>query len=106
MTEKDLQKGIIETAHRLGWKVAHFPTSPTQRRGETVWRTSVSADGKGFPDLVLVRERVVFAELKTDRGAKSSDQLWWESDLLNAGAEFHIWRPRDYSAGAVDKVLR
>src|SRR5215813_9770420 len=35
----------------------------------TGWRTAVSGDGAGFPDLLLVRaERLVVAELKVGRG--------------------------------------
>jgi len=55
----------MDTAQMLGWKVAHFrPMFDAKRKR---WRTPASRDGVGFPDLVLVRDRVIVAELKTLR---------------------------------------
>lgn len=73
------------------------------QRGQ--WRTPVAADGKGFPDLVAVREelaagkrrpRVLFIELKTDKGRLSKEQKEWHEELIGAGAEAYVWRPRDW----------
>lgn len=67
-TEAMFQIEIIELARILGWRVAHFRPAQT-RHG---WRTPVAADGKGFPDLVLVRERVIYAELKVGTAQNTS----------------------------------
>ena len=57
--------------------------------------TPVGADGKGFPDLVLVRERVIYAELKAKSGSIRPDQKIWIERLQQAGAEVYVWRPKD-----------
>ena len=101
MREDDLQAWVIDVAHLRRWTVAHF--RPAQnKRGDG--RLPVAADGKGFPDLVLVRERVVFAELKSQRGNRSAEQVVWGDNLLAAGAEYHVWRPSDMDD--IEKVLR
>lgn len=88
-------------ARQLGWRVAHFPPVVTERG----WRTPVAADGKGFPDLVLVRDRVVVAEIKgTDR--LSREQRQWLDAFRLAGIAAHVWTPSDWRSGAVERVLR
>jgi hypothetical protein len=88
LDEEQLQDAIIKGAHVLGWRVAHF--RPAQARSGR-WLTPVAADGKGFPDLVLVRERVIFAELKGDGGRVSAEQAEWLSNLARADAEVYLW---------------
>lgn len=90
MTEAAFQKQVIALAKLHGWRVAHFRPS-LNRRGK--WQTAVQADGSGFPDLVLVRERVIWAELKTEDGKLSNDQIDWQTDLLDANQEVYVWRP-------------
>ena len=102
MDEKTLQDAVIEMARQRGWLVAHFRPAQT----ETGWRTPVAADGKGFPDLVLVRERVVFAELKRVKGKVSPEQGRWLEGLLLAGAEICLWTPQHWSDGSIERVLR
>ena len=104
MTEADLLAGVIDLAHALGYKAAHFRPAQT-RHG---WRTPVSADGAGFPDLVLVRARdgrLVAAELKAERGTLTSGQRDWLGDLKSAGVPAYTWRPADYP-DAIAAVLR
>ena len=91
MSEAELQNNVIDLAHILGWKIVHFRPAMTLRG----WRTPVSADGKGFKDLVLVRERVIWAECKTERGVITSEQQNWHSWLIAAKQEAYIWRPKD-----------
>lgn len=94
ITEQEFQQQVIDLGHLLGWRVAHFRPAQTAKG----WRTPATADGKGFPDLVLVRERVIFAELKTDRGKLTDDQAAWLAALAHAGAEAYIWRPSEFDA--------
>ena len=81
MTEKQFQLQIVMAARANGWKVYHTYDA---RRSEP-----------GFPDLVLVRDRVLYRELKTDTGRVSKAQQEWADALTKAGADFKVWRPRD-----------
>lgn len=51
----------------------------------------------GFPDLVLVRECIIFAEVKTNSGKLTQEQHTWLSVLEQASARVDavVWRPRD-----------
>ncbi|HXN62318.1 MAG TPA: hypothetical protein VN886_17875 [Acidimicrobiales bacterium] len=102
MTEVELQDLVIELAHLFGWRVAHF------RPARTVdgWRTAVAADGADWPDLTLVRDRIVFAELKSSRGKLHFQQRVWRDALTGAGAEHYLWSPADWDSGKVECVLR
>lgn len=109
MTEAELQHAVIQLAHVHGWMVAHF--RPMQDyKGH--WRTPVSADGKGFPDLVLVSQTtVMFIELKTDKGKLTLEQHDWYDQLYAATKDqtavmSSIWRPRDWNDGTIERLLR
>lgn len=103
LTERDWQRQVIELAQLHRWRVAHFRPAQTKDG----WRTPVEADGKGFPDLVLVRipGELIFAELKSDTGRLSDDQTIW-LDLLRLvrGIDVYVWRPRDFDE--VERRLR
>jgi hypothetical protein len=73
-------------------------------RGE--WRTPVAADGKGWPDLVLVRDRVLYRELKSERGTLSVEQQDWGHALKLAGADYDTWRPLQWYDGTIEAALR
>lgn len=94
---------VIDLARILGWRTAHFRAARTAAG----WATPVAGDGKGFPDLVLVRDRVVFAELKTGaRPRLGPDQVAWRDALAHAGAEWHLWAPAALTDGTIARVLR
>lgn len=85
MTEKDLQRAVVQLAEVYGY-----------RRSYHTYDSRRSA--KGFPDLVLVgRGRVIFAELKSERGKVSPEQQGWLEDLGEIGGNVHayLWRPSD-----------
>jgi hypothetical protein len=90
MTEAQWQTVVLDLARTLGWMTYHTHDS---RRSNP-----------GFPDLVLVRDRVIFAELKTERGKLTDDQWSWLATLRAAGAEMWVWRPSDYPS--VERILR
>jgi hypothetical protein len=90
--ERNFQGAVIDAARALGWTVAHFRAARTAHG----WRTPVEADGKGFPDLCLVRDRVVFVELKRAKGKLTREQAAWVTKLRWAGAEVYVWRPADW----------
>lgn len=89
--EYEFTKQVLKLAKLYGWRTAHFrPGMMTNGR----WITAVSGDGKGFPDLVLVRaERIIFAELKTDDGEMSVEQIDWMVDLYHTRVEVMLWTP-------------
>ena len=96
--EKDFTKQVIELAHVYHWKVAHFRAAMTQYG----WRTPVQADGAGFPDLVLARDgKVIFAELKAEKGKLSPEQEAWQQILPS----FYVWRPSDFETNIM-QVLK
>lgn len=91
MREEEWQRQVLDTAKMFGWLSAHFRPLMT-RHG---WRTPVQGDGKGWPDLVLVRDAILYVELKSDEGDLTTEQRIWLLALDHAGAETHVWRPRD-----------
>jgi hypothetical protein len=102
MTEAELSDSVVELAHLFGWRVAHF--RPARTAGG--WRTPVSADGAGWPDLTMVRgSRLVFCELKSRSGKLSDGQQVW-LDVLSAVGEVHVWRPEHWTDGTIERVLR
>ena len=81
-TEAVFQAEIIKMAQSLGWTAYHTYNSLNSE--------------PGFPDLVLVRDRVIFREVKTAKGTVSPPQHRWIKMLRDAGEDAGIWRPRDW----------
>ena len=81
-SEKDFQKTVQKLATIKGWYWYHASMS--------------MRDNAGFPDLVMVRrDRVVFAELKTEKGRVRKAQSAWLGALKDSGCvEVYLWRPR------------
>ena len=72
---------VVEMARALGWMVYHTHDS---RKSQP-----------GFPDLVLVRDRVVYLECKTATGKLSLDQQAWIAAITAAGGTALVVRPAD-----------
>lgn len=50
----------------------------------------------GFPDLCLVRKnRIIFAEIKSEKGWLSAFQKSWVAALVLCPVEVYVWRPSD-----------
>ncbi len=82
-SERDFQRQVLDLAKILGWHAYHPMLSKWSERG--------------WPDLALCRPpRLLFAELKTERGRTSDHQDRWLA-LLGAcpGVEVFLWRPSD-----------
>lgn len=126
MTEAELQQAVGEMLTLFGWRFCHFRPARTEKG----WRTAIQGD-KGFPDIVAVRptfihekpSRLLFAELKGERGQFSDEQERWLDDLFLTGIEgsygcgehecctgvrFEVyrWRPSDWADGTIEGVLR
>jgi VRR-NUC domain len=106
LTEAEFQRQVVDLAAVCGWLHVHFRPAQTSKG----WRTPVSGPlGKGFPDLMLIRERdrrLIFAELKRD-GAKTTpdqDRVLASLDWLALGdgkrLEVYVWHPADF-----DKIV-
>ena len=96
ISEDSFTSSVIDYARIKGWRVAHFRPAQTK---DGKWRTAVQGDGKGFPDLVLLRgDRIIFAELKSEVGKASEEQIdWIESLRLALGFDAaQFWKPSDW----------
>ena len=93
MTEAIFQAQVIRIAKMNGWLVFH-PRKVQGRDGR--WMTAIQGD-VGFPDLVFAHRLrgLIFAELKSAGGKVEPAQTRWLEELVLAGAEAYIWRPRD-----------
>ena len=91
-SEAEFQRSVIELAELLGWTAYH------------PWISVRSAGG--YPDLTLVRDRVVWAELKRAGGKLSPAQVQWRSLLERAGAEIYVWTWELRILDEVHEVLR
>jgi hypothetical protein len=80
-TEKQWMEEVRKLANQLGWLTFHPHHSQRSQ--------------PGFPDLTLVRDRVIFAELKRHHASAklSPHQRIWRDRLILAGAEYYEWRP-------------
>jgi hypothetical protein len=93
-SEQQFQDAVAAMARYLGWKVAHFRPA----RAAKGWRTLAQYDAAGYPDLTMCRPpRVIFAEMKSQRGLVSSRQKEWLTSLGECPAiESYVWRPADW----------
>lgn len=84
MKEKHFQAHIIRFAKAHGWVVYHTYNS---QRSEP-----------GFPDLVLVKDRILYRELKSESGKLTIYQQQWGKAITNAGGDWQVWRPSQLDA--------
>jgi hypothetical protein len=92
LSERDFTKQVLEVAKRFGWLAVHF-TNARGPKGEH--RTTYLGDGKGYPDITAVRERVVFAELKIPPNKPTVEQMTWAKQIVATGGEVYLWTPND-----------
>ena len=82
VTETDLREQVRDLCKLFGWKMYFSWTSLHSPRG--------------FPDLVLCRPpRIVWAELKSEKGKLTPHQGEWLQALRECGQEVYVWRPGD-----------
>lgn len=96
LTEKQFEQQLIGTrsqpgiARVLGWKAYHTLRS--------------KGSEPGFPDWTLARDRIVFLELKREKGVVSDAQREWIAAISAAGAEAYVVRPKDLDD--ITQILR
>lgn len=92
LTEQQLMEAVLELAAWLRYKAYHTHDS----------RHSAA----GFPDLVLCgRGRVVFVELKSEKGQLTAAQMEWYTQLIANGGDAFVWRPADWLDGSIREEL-
>lgn len=93
-SEREFQRAVIDYAHATRWTVFHVHDSRREVVRQDGARHMIGdKEAAGFPDLVLARDRVVYAELKSESGRLSKAQLRWLGVLETAGQESYVWRP-------------
>ena len=96
LTEAQFQAQVTDLATRLGWSWLHIERMGNEQGR---WRTPTSGSlGRGWPDLVLVRrDRLIFAELKAQRGQMTQAQRIVMMELVKV-APYYVWRPSDFNS--------
>lgn len=85
ISERDFQEQVTTLARLLGWSCYHTHDSRRSRAG--------------WPDLALWRgERLILAELKTEKGRVTKEQREVLDGLGLTPAEVYLWRPSDWDA--------
>ena len=93
-SERDFLAKVVQLFTLQGWLVYHVLETyhPAKRIGP------------GFPDLVLLQEypnrvRLIFAELKSEKGDCSPEQAKWLlalNRLPSTYVEVYVWRPSNW----------
>ena len=94
-TEAEFQRAVIQYAELNAWRVYHVANVKKQLR---------SGSSVGFPDLVLVRDQILFIELKSNTGRVHAAQSDWITAIAQAGGKTDIWRPEDWDR--IETVLK
>jgi len=84
LREAQFQQQVLQLARLNGWWCYHTYDS---RRSQP-----------GLPDLILIRERVVWAELKVRPNRLRPNQKDCLNRLQNAQQETYVWYPEDWDA--------
>jgi len=95
MLESEWMHQVIDLVELLGYEWAHFRPAQTSKG----WRTPVSGPlGKGFPDLVLLRDRdqrFLVIELKSEAGRLTDEQLHVLASFRASNVQALVARPGD-----------
>lgn len=101
MLEREFATQVEHLLDLFGWLWKH--DEPAVRQSGK-WATSFRG-ARGFPDYIATRDgRLVFAEIKNERGRLTSSQVLWLETLQTTSAEVYVWRPGDLYE--VKEVLR
>ena len=89
ISEREWQNHVCRIATLRGWRYYHPPDNrPVNGQIQKI----VS----GFPDLCLIKDRrILFAELKREKGIISAHQEEWIDAIRRCGIEVYVWRPSD-----------
>jgi hypothetical protein len=115
ITERRFQRQVTDYARLMGWRVRE--DRATNQRRDCAWcrrplccaacsrPVSVLRNDAGMLDLILIRRpRIVWAELKSERGKLTVEQAACVAELRACGQEVFVWRPRDWEA--IERCLK
>ena len=111
ITEKQFSQQVEDLLNLYGWHWCHFRPART----EEGWRTALSGH-QGFPDYIATHPpRLIFAELKSEKGKITPEQEEWLGMLRECGSYpsssflddkgltlvyqrlgVYLWRPSDF----------
>ena len=92
MPEAELQRLVAEMCAWLDLPHFHVLNSKGMRAG--------------WPDCTIIGTRVIFRELKSEFGRLTPEQTEIGYRLKTAGADWAVWRARDWLNGSIEKELR
>jgi hypothetical protein len=77
-----------------------------KKNGVLAYHTaSPRGSDKGYPDWTLAGSSMLFAEDKDSSAKLRPEQTQWRDSILAAGQRFEVWRPRDFTSGAVASAI-
>jgi len=79
--EADWQRQVVQVARMVGFNEIYHTFNSRK-------------SAHGFPDLILLRERLIALELKREKTGLTDPQRQWIRALTKAGVEVYIARPR------------
>lgn len=89
ISEKQFQAQVVKLAKLRQW---------------TVWHCVMpKRSAAGLPDLILLRERTLWFELKSQRGRLRPEQIVFIERLREAGQEVYVLKPSDWDE--VERLL-
>lgn len=105
-TEAEFQTRVVQLATLYGWAHMHVIAAMADNYGR--WRTpTIGTLGRGWPDLTMVHRRtgrLIFAELKAEKGKLTVEQMDVLDLLRSTAAEVYVWRPSDFDE--LQRILR
>jgi hypothetical protein len=92
MTESELLTQVLDLCDKYGLLYFHSTNSKRDI-------------GRGWPDLAILGRRLIFAELKSQVGAMTPDQVTWKYKLIAAGQTHYQWKPQHLAEGTIERIL-
>lgn len=100
VTEKEFSQQVEDLLNLFGWRWCHFRPARTEHG----WRTALSGY-QGFLDYIVARgDKLIFAELKSEKRKLTPQQQEWLDTLKACGQEVYVWRPADIET--IAEILR
>jgi Holliday junction resolvase len=94
--EAEIQAAIVKALSTLGFVVIHIPNQATKGRQR------YSGLLPGAPDLIVIGDnKVIFMEVKTEKGRQSPNQMLVQTMLEERGFPYFIVRSVDDAINAI-----